>query len=92
MNFQGELLHGGLVVLERVAGLIGELTQPDGSTAWSGAFLISPGQHLRGGDYTLRLDDGSMPVIRLGNSAATPSLAALVSFKVSGSMVSGVAV
>jgi hypothetical protein len=43
MNFQGELLHGGLVVLERVAGLIGEQTQPDGSTAWSGAFLISPG-------------------------------------------------
>jgi hypothetical protein len=86
MNFQGELLHGGRVVLERVAGLIGGQTKPDGSTVWSGTFIIPPGQYLGGGDYTLRLDDGTSPGIRLGSVAATPSLAALVPFQVSGSM------
>ena len=73
MNFQGKLLHGGRVVLERVAGLIVGQAQPDGSTAWSGCFLISPGQRLGRGDYTLDLDDGTAPGIRLGKVAASPS-------------------
>jgi hypothetical protein len=91
MNFQGKLLHGGRVVLERVAGLIVGHAQPDGSTAWSGCFLISPGQRLAWGDYTLDLDDGTTPGIRLGRVVAGPSLAALVPFEVSGSLASGTA-
>jgi hypothetical protein len=86
MNFQGELLHGGRVVLVRVAGLIGVRPQPDGSTAWSGTFIIPPGQYLGGGDYTLHLDDGTSPGIHLDGVAAGPSLAALVPFEVSGPM------
>jgi hypothetical protein len=89
MNFQGKLLHGGRVILERVAGLIDAQAQPDGSTAWSGSFLIQPGQRLGWGDYTLDLDDGTTPGIRLGKVAAGPSLAALVPFEVSGSLASG---
>ena len=69
MNFQGELRHGGRVVLERVAGIIRGQPQPDGSTAWSGTFLIPPGQYLGGGDYTLRLDDGTSQCIHFGNVA-----------------------
>jgi len=86
MNFQGELTHGGQVVLERVAGLIDEHPDPDGSMAWSGTFIIPPGQHLDGGDYTLHLDDHTTPGIRLGGVVAGPSLSALVSFTVSGLM------
>jgi hypothetical protein len=86
MNFQGELLHGGRVVLERVAGLIDGRGQPDGSTAWSGAFIIPPGRQLGGGDYTLHLDDGTSPGIHLNSVAAGRSLPALVPFQVSGSM------
>ena len=88
MNFQGQLRHGGLVVLERVAGLIVAQAQPDGSTAWSGSFIIQPGQRLGWGDYTLHLDDGTTPGIRLGKVAAGPSLAALVPFEVSASLAS----
>lgn len=87
MNFQGELRHGGRVVLERVAGLIGGRPRRDGSTAWSGTFTIPAGRHLGGGDYTLHLDDGTLPGIHLDGLAANPSLAALVPFEVSKSMV-----
>ncbi len=86
MNFQGELRHAGRVVLGRVAGLIDGQPQPDGSTAWSGAFIIPPGQRLAGGDYTLQLDDGTSPGIHLSSVAAGSSLPALVTFEVSGSM------
>jgi hypothetical protein len=73
-------------VLGRVAGLIDGQPRPDGSTAWSGTFTIPPGQRLGGGDYTLRLDDGTSPGIRLGGVAAGPSLPTLVPFEVSGSI------
>lgn len=87
MNFQGELTHGGRVVLERVAGTISGQEQADGSTAWSGTFLLPPGhQHLQGGDYTLHLDDGSSHDIHLGSVASGPSHPSLVPFRVSGSM------
>jgi hypothetical protein len=87
MNFQGELTHGGRVVLERVAGTISGQAQADGSTAFSGTFLLPPGhQPLGGGDYTLHLDDGSSHGIRLGGVAPGPHQPALVSFQVSGSM------
>jgi hypothetical protein len=84
MNFQGELRRGGRVVLERVAGTVSGEPQADGSTAWSGAFLLPPRQRLWGGDHTLYLDDGTSPVIRLISVAAGDSLPALVSFNVSG--------
>ena len=86
MNFQGELTRGGRVVLGRVAGLLGGRLQPDGSTAWSGTFTIRPGQYLGGGNYTLHLDDGTSPGIHLSGVAASPALAALVPFEVSGSI------
>ena len=87
MNFQGELTHGGRVVLERVAGTISGQPQADGSTAFSGTFLLPPGhQHLVGGDYTLHLDDGSSHGIRLGSVASGPHQPTFVSFQVSGSM------
>lgn len=92
MNFQGKLLHEGRVVLERVAGRIVGRTQPDGSTAWSGSFIFSPGVLLGWGDYTLDLDGGTTPGIRLDKVAAGPTLAALVPFDVSGALASGSAV
>jgi hypothetical protein len=88
MNFQGKLLHGGRVVLERVAGRLVGRAQPDGSTVWSGSFIIAPGVLLGWGDYTLELDDGTTPGIRFDKVAAGPSLAALVPFEVSGSLTS----
>ncbi len=86
MNFQGELLRGGRVVLDRVAGLIDGQARPDGSTAWSGTFIIPPGRSIGGGDYTLHLDDGTSPGIHLSGVAAGRSLPALVPFQVSGSV------
>ena len=92
MNFQGKLLHEGRVVFERVAGRIVRRAQPDGSTAWSGSFIIAPGVLLGWGDYSLELDDGTTPGIRFDKVAAGPSLAALVPFDVSGALASGSAV
>lgn len=86
MNFHGELTQGGRVVLDRVAGTISGQSQADGSTAFSGTFLLSPGQSLGGGDYTLYLDDGSSHGILLGSVAAGPHQPGIVPFQVSGSM------
>jgi hypothetical protein len=87
MYFQGELTHGGRVVLERVDGNIRGQSQADGSTAWSGAFLLPAGhQPLGGGDYTLNLDDGASHVIHLSSVDSSPLLPAIVLFKVNGSM------
>jgi hypothetical protein len=80
VRFRGNLLRDGRVILRGIEGAADGEARPDGRRAWSGHFLIPPGQSLRGGAYALDLDGGWSTTITLSSVAAGRCEPALVRF------------